>query len=172
LQKDKEDLMLRRIFVLCVMFLAISSVAFAAVGYKVAGTDTGAITTLDIYGGVSNFDGSSLQLSIAGPAINGGTTTLVSGVHAIPVINSVVSLPADNGNAGQVYTLANGSFRGQILTIVKAARTGSETAVITPTTKTGFTTITIDAANDSVTLLYIDSTIGWIQLGGYGQVPG
>jgi len=153
------------------MFLLAYSTAFAAVGYELAGEPTGAITTLDIYGGASNFDGSKLQLSIAGPALSGGAKTLVSGVHAIPVINATVRLPADNGTPGTVYTLANGSFRGQILTIIKAARTSSETAVITPTTTTGFTTITIDAANDSVTLLYVDSTIGWVQMGGYGQVP-
>ena len=108
---------------------------------------------------------------IYGGASRGGVSTQTSGMHTITVAGySVVNLPADNGDVGVVFTLADGK-QGQIITIVASARTSSETKVITPNLCTGFTTITLDAALDSVTLLYVDDTTGWIHLGGYGQVP-
>ena len=94
----------------------------------------------------------------AGPD-RGGVSTMVSGTLAIPVSYSVVLMQV---GSAMPRTLANG-LAGQILTIVVS--TGTSTTVLTPTTKTGFTTISFNAVADSVTLLYIDDTIGWLVIG-------
>jgi len=154
--------MKRYILMLLILLLAISP-AFAAVGYKNSGSDAGQITDLDIYGGSPTFDGRTLKLNIAGPNA-GGEGAVASGVWVIPVSYSTVIIAASDGDTGHAMTLANGT-KGQILNISLAARTGSETFVITPATVTGYATITLDAALEYVTLLYVDDTIGWIILG-------
>jgi len=98
----------------------------------------------------------------------GGIASTTSSTTTIPTSYSVVRY-ADSAAVGQVCTLANGS-PGQIITIIMTARTGSNTLVITPATCTGFTTITLDAALEYATLLYIDSTVGWIKLGTNGTI--
>lgn len=60
----------------------------------------------------------------------------------------------------QGITLANG-VAGQIKTITHVATSGSGTAILTPATKTGYTTITFTNLADSVTLQYY-ATIGWV----------
>lgn len=55
-----------------------------------------------------------------------------------------------NGTAGQMITF--------IITTVQSG--GSW--ILTPVTKTGFSTLTFDTANDVATLLYVDDTVGWI----------
>ncbi len=54
---------------------------------------------------------------------------------------------------------------GQELTLYVIYVEGSGTWIITPDTTTGFTTITLDAANEFVTLLFHNSTVGWILKG-------
>jgi hypothetical protein len=66
--------------------------------------------------------------------------------------------------ASQALTLANGT-NGQIKTIIHVVDGGS--GVLTPSTKTGFSTITFTAAGDSATLQYL-TTRGWIILGTRG----
>ena len=60
-------------------------------------------------------------------------------------------------------TLANGTA-GQIITIVHDVDGGS--AVLTPTTKSGFTTITFTAVGETATLMYT-ATRGWVIIGLY-----
>ena len=66
----------------------------------------------------------------------------------------------------QALTLANGTA-GQIKTIVHGVDGGS--MVLTPTTKTGFTTITFTNAGEGVTLQYF-TTRGWMIVGLFGAV--
>ena len=61
---------------------------------------------------------------------------------------------------GNALTLADGTH-GQLKTIVHRVDGGS--AVLTPTTKTGFTTITFTNAGDAVVLQFF-TTIGWVIL--------
>jgi hypothetical protein len=60
--------------------------------------------------------------------------------------------------SAQALTLADGT-NGQLKNIVHAVDGGS--AVLTPTTKTGFTTITFTNAGDSAQLQYF-TTQGWM----------
>jgi trimeric autotransporter adhesin len=90
-----------------------------------------------------------------------GTVTALSGAGAVPVTSSTVRLTTTGANA---LTLANGT-NGQLLTIVMVVDGGDGT--LTPTTKTGYTTITFNDAGDAVTLQYF-TTLGWMIVSNYG----
>ena len=90
-----------------------------------------------------------------------GTVTTRSGAGAVPITASTVRLTTTGADA---LTLANGA-NGQILTIIMVVDGGDGT--LTPTTKTGFSTITFNDVGDSVTLQYF-TTLGWMILANYG----
>lgn len=60
-------------------------------------------------------------------------------------------------------TLSDGRA-GQLITIEITAVSGNGTFTLTPTTKTGFTSLVFEAVGDIQTLLYVDDTVGWIRL--------
>jgi len=64
-------------------------------------------------------------------------------------------------------TLQNGTS-GQVLVLVIKSLMTSGTWIVTPTTCTGFTSLTFDTKGDLVSLLYVDDTIGWIVTGNSG----
>ena len=82
-----------------------------------------------------------------------GTQSL-SGAGAVDVTNAFTQLTTTG--AAQALTLANGTV-GEIKIISHAVDGGS--AVLTPTTKIGFTTITFTAVGDSAMLIY--TSAGW-----------
>jgi Flp pilus assembly protein CpaB len=90
-----------------------------------------------------------------------GTVTTRSGAGAVPITAATVQLTTTGANA---LTLANGT-NGQMLAIVMVADGGDGT--LTPTTKTGYTTITFDAVGDSVLLQYF-TTLGWMIISNNG----
>lgn len=47
-------------------------------------------------------------------------------------------------------------------------KTDGGDGTLTPTTKTGFSTITFNDAGDGVVLLYTDDTKGWVVVGNNG----
>ncbi len=91
-----------------------------------------------------------------------GVSTMVSGSLAIPLGYSIVHKQVYS-NKG--LTLADG-VPGQVITIDISVYSNSDGAPkLTPTTKTGFASISFDAVGDSVTLWFHDSTIGWTIIG-------
>jgi hypothetical protein len=82
------------------------------------------------------------------------TNQALSGAGAVNVTDMLTSLTT-TGSA-QALTLANGTV-GQIKIISHIVDGGS--AVLTPTTKIGFSTITFTAVGDSAMLIYTAS--GW-----------
>lgn len=88
-----------------------------------------------------------------------GTQSL-SGAGAVDITNAFTSLTTSG--VSQALTLANGAV-GELKYIVHAVDGGS--AVLTPTTKIGFSTVTFAAAGDSVTLIY--TSAGWAILASY-----
>jgi hypothetical protein len=88
-----------------------------------------------------------------------GTQSL-SGAGAVDITNAFTSLTTSG--VSQALTLANGAV-GELKYIVHAVDGGS--AVLTPTTKIGFSTITFAAAGDSATLIY--TSAGWAILASY-----
>ena len=90
-----------------------------------------------------------------------GTVTTRSGAGAVAITAATVRLTTTGADA---LTLANGA-NGQILSIVMGVDGGDGT--LTPTTKTGFSTITFNDVGDSVTLQYF-TTLGWMILANNG----
>jgi hypothetical protein len=78
----------------------------------------------------------------------------LSGAGAVNVTDMLTSLTSTG--AAQALTLANGTV-GQIKIICHVVDGGS--AVLTPTTKIGFSTITFTAVGDSAMLIY--TAAGW-----------
>lgn len=107
-------------------------------------------------------------------AANGGITGAITATGA--VVGSVQTLAAAGAvdlitlttridSAGAIaLTLADGT-NGQVKNIVMGTDGGD--ATLTPTTKTGFSTITFNDAGDGVTLVFI-TTKGWIVTGNNG----
>jgi hypothetical protein len=89
-----------------------------------------------------------------------GTQSL-SGAGAVDITNAFTSLTTTG--ASQALTLANGSV-GEVKVIVHTVDGGS--AVLTPTTKIGFSTITFTAVGDSAMLIY--TSAGWAIIGSKG----
>lgn len=89
-----------------------------------------------------------------------GTQSL-SGAGAVDITNAFTSLTTTG--ASEALTLANGSV-GELKVIVHTVDGGS--AVLTPTTKIGFSTITFTAVGDSATLIY--TSAGWAIVGSKG----
>jgi hypothetical protein len=104
---------------------------------------------------------STLAATFAGAVVTGSTT--LSGAGAIPITTSLVKFTSTA--AANALTLANG-VDGQRLTIVHDVKGTLGTGVITPTTKTGFSTITLTNAGDTVSLVYV-TTRGWMVTGSY-----
>lgn len=97
---------------------------------------------------------------------NGGirivSTDTLSGAGAVSVTKDTTKLTSTG--ASEAITLANGTD-GQMKRIIHDVDGGS--MVLTPTTKTGFSTITFTNAGDAVSLEYV-TTRGWIVVGSYG----
>jgi hypothetical protein len=91
------------------------------------------------------------------------TNQALSGAGAVNVTDMLTSLTTTG--AAQALTLANGTA-GQIKIISHVVDGGS--AVLTPTTKIGFTTITFTNVGDSATLVY--TAAGWAIVGISGAV--
>jgi len=89
------------------------------------------------------------------------STQSLSGAGAVNVTNAFTSLTTTG--ASQALTLADGSV-GEVKVIVHAVDGGS--AVLTPTTKIGFSTITFTAVGDSAMLIY--TSAGWAIIGSKG----
>ena len=164
---------MKRILGMALLFLAISFPAFADMNSRATlgglSTSTGLYDcVVDVNGnlvcqGSATFGGNLLAMGAA----NGGSVSQVSSVAALPLSYSVVQIPLTNA-AGAVYTLANG-YPGQEITFTEVGGVvGSDTAVITPAKTTGYSTVTLSAAKQSVTLSYISSSIGWVITGNAG----
>ena len=89
------------------------------------------------------------------------TVQSLSGAGAVNITDMMTSLTTTG--ASQALTLANGTA-GQIKIITHTVDGGS--AVLTPTTKIGFSTVTFTAVGDSVSLIY--SSAGWVIFGDRG----
>ncbi len=87
-----------------------------------------------------------------------GKTTL-SGAGAVVLTHAIVEITSTGSDA---LTLANGE-NGQILTMVIVTDGGEST--VTPTTSTGWATAVLTSDIDTITVMYVDDTVGWIILG-------
>ncbi len=114
--------------------------------------------------GATAFDEDELidlkQLAAVGDLL--GSVAVAGGALAIPVTHRFV---AKTTGGAEALTLANG-IPEQRITISLVTDGGDGT--LTPATKTGFATIVFADAKDTVTLEYVDDTVGWVMVGYYG----
>ena len=92
------------------------------------------------------------------------TPQALTGAGAVDIISGSTAYVSTG--ASQALTLADGT-NGQIKTIAHVGDGGS--GVLTPTTKSGYTTITFNNVGDSVTLQFFNSA-GWCIIGIHGAV--
>jgi hypothetical protein len=109
---------------------------------------------------IDSTTGAVTVTSSTGNATVLGTQSL-SGAGAVDITNSFTSLTTTG--ASQALTLADGTA-GEVKVIVHTVDGGS--AVLTPTTKIGFSTITFTAVGDSAMLVY--TSAGWAITGSRG----
>ncbi len=94
------------------------------------------------------------------------STTSAADSLAIPVTASLVI--KTTGADAEALTLANGA-EGQVLTIVLGTDGGGD-GTLTPATSTSFATIVFADAGDTASLMFVDTTVGWVILGTAGVV--
>jgi hypothetical protein len=96
-------------------------------------------------------------------SMTSGSTSMTTATTSVPTSYNFVKKAIALDPAFQAGTLANG-VPGQILTIqITEVQTGGH-FTLTPSTKTGFTSLYFDTVGDQVSLLYIDDVVGWIRL--------
>lgn len=113
---------------------------------------------------------------LEGPLQTGATTSATTGSSIVTCGNAstntarvspftkVYLKTLDSGAHGDALCLGDG-YPDETLTITLVATTASQRFTVTPATKTGFASLTFTAANASATLVYSDSTNGWILQG-------
>jgi hypothetical protein len=91
-----------------------------------------------------------------------GSVQSLTGAGAVNLTDLITEITAEN--TGDALTLANGSA-GQVKIISYVAESAAgDTAILTPTTLAGGSTITFDSVGDAATLVY-STTSGWTIVG-------
>lgn len=137
--------------------------AAAAAGMAITTTSSGTdeALTMDAKGaGSMTLNGTATGAVKIGHGFGGASNQALSGAGAVNLTTLVTEVTSTGANA---LTLANG-FAGQIKVITMIVDGGD--ATLTPTTKTGFSTIVFNDIGDGVTLAY--TSVGWIVVGNFG----
>lgn len=117
-------------------------------------------------GAVESEDGTDIISTSAAGVVsissNGTTETIAAGGGTTALDLTKYHHDIDSDAGGDIFTLADGVQGQQTVCVMKTA-TG--TATITPATFLGGTSVTFDAAGDSVLLRFQD-TLGWSVIGG------
>jgi hypothetical protein len=172
--------------VLLAVLMLVPAIAFAEIQVENNSTNVGIVTKVNVIGANTTRSGETATIDLSAQTgdrvytgtltfqsnlvavgvANGGTSHMVSLSTAVPLTYSVVQKYVGS-TVGQAGTLAN-SKAGQILKIIAEDRVGSGTYILSPTTTTGYTSITFSAKGQFATLLYVSDSIGWIVIGYYG----
>lgn len=167
---------MKRLIGLAVVIALLSFVACAdaSVGYRKDGTYQGAVADINI-DGFAEQDGRVLTVFANGhrSGVTDVCTQAVTDIGESVLAFGVIQYD-DHGTGvtSRSIAIADGT-PGQMVTITLEAFTGTFTLYITDdqvasgtVTKTGWDDIAFNAALDSVTLLYVDDTVGWVVVGG------
>ncbi len=137
--------------------------AAAASGVAVSVTSSGTdeALTVDAKGaGLLTLNGTGTGNVVIGHGLT-STPQLLTGAGAVNLTTLVTELVT---NAANALTLADG-VNGQIKIIVMKTDGGDGT--LTPTTKTGYSTIVFNDAGDGVGLVFV-TTVGWLCFANFG----
>ena len=97
------------------------------------------------------------------------TSQTITGDGSTSSAIDVTSAVTEVSGTGGPLTLADGSD-GQIKTIIDTASSGTDAFVITPSNLRGYTTITLNAPGETVTLMFKNSNWNIIAGNGYAAV--
>jgi len=171
--------------VLVAVACLLQSPAFAAVGAYEDDVKIGTAADINVgYGMEAEMESGKKRLKVslftgdllANGRGNGGSTEMQSSSTRIWADNLASAIIKKRvGGAGGVDesnggTILQDGIPGQSLTLQAIYVQTNGSWVITPTTKTGYSTITMNAAFESVTLQFINTTVGWIIIGTSGTV--
>lgn len=99
-----------------------------------------------------------------------GSTTYASGDNGNPSTyatpTTTVFLKTTGAAIGESYLLGNGTYNQRLTAVL--VTDGGKDFYITPLTKSGFTNAQLNDAKDTVTLKYINDTVGWVIEGNNG----
>ncbi|MGV3664278.1 MAG: hypothetical protein ACO1TE_29165 [Prosthecobacter sp.] len=127
---------------------------YAAAGGKIALLGVVKVGVLRTVAGANN---DLVEVESCKPEVKpNGATTKAGAVLAVPITRRVVTMTTGGAES---LTLADG-LPGQSLTVILGTDGGDGT--LTPTTKTGFTSITFADARDIAELEFVDATTGWV----------
>ena len=127
-----------------------------ALNYADLSTSSGGNLTIAPSGGALSVTG-----SISASTYTAGSVQSLTGAGAVNVTTAITEVTTTG--VSQALTLADGAA-GQEKTIIHGVDGGS--FVLTPTTKTGWSTFTSTVYGESITLVYL-TTRGWIVKGSY-----
>ena len=170
---------------LTIALLGVCTYVYASVGWKKDGASVGNASTINIQSGHTSFDGSTVTLYANGfkdgvttiASQQDGPTNLSSAQLAFGIIKLSDIGPLDGSDARWI-SIANGS-PGQMVTIQLVTATAGTLYISDDKVSdvaaaallaTGWDDIALGTALDTVTLLYVDDTYGWIVVGQYGAV--
>lgn len=163
---------MKKIAAVLLIALLSSVTAFASVGYYKEGEHIGVATDINVQGN-STFDKTTVTM-IANGHKDGVTTNvstesnLTSAALAYGTVclqaGSAKSIALANGSKGQMVTFILTTYDGATITITD----DQVSSAVFTMTKTGWDDIALNSELDSVTLLYLDDTNGWVIVGNNG----
>lgn len=174
---------MKKLIIAVALVLLLAAPCFGAVGVNNNPDDTetyvGEATNICFEGQEVTFDGSKVTVLANGH--KAGVTANVSTESHLTSAALAYGTVAVTFSKNKKVTIANGT-PGQMITIFIATNTGYTSGVDYYTITddgvdgvtaaallaTGWDDIALDAQYDSVTLLYVDDTYGWIIVGQYG----
>ena len=135
---------------------------------SISNTAAGDIVATTVQAAIDELDTKKISTYLPFVAVDG---TLATGANADVVASKLVyNKTCSDSDGNDVIDLHDGTVIGQIVTIYLGTKSGSDNAVITPVTKLGYSTITLDAANELATLQWQGATVGWAILYTSGTV--
>ena len=152
------------------LMLLLCSPSFADVGVKVDGVNKGIATDLDFTGaGTSvSVDGSRLlfNLVLSGFGTSGAVSMTTDQTIVLSSYSYIRKRIADSTSSPSYNTgtLDNGKPGRMITIYITDVDSGTGTFTMTPLLSTVFSSILFNAAEDWVTLLYINDTTGWVPI--------
>lgn len=159
------------------LMLAFPVICSASLGAKLDGGVQIGIKTINFTGpdSLTKTDGAlnvpivDSTLLAAGTA-NGGVTSMVTTTLAVPLTFSQVNMTAATDSNFNAKTLADGK-KGQILILnLSSQQPSAGTITVTPATSSFITTLSFNAIDDKIALLFVDTTYGWLALPGADSV--
>lgn len=146
--------------------LILDSIATSVNELTISSAATGSGPILAATGDDTNVDVNINPKGAGNVLLDGGVVyseiTSTSGAGAVAITGGVHEVTTTG--TGDALTLANGTAGQRLCAVYVAEGAGGDTAVITPTTLAGGSTITLNDLGDSCDLVY-SSTGGWYVLG-------